>query len=133
MDQTGDAIANEVLLVRDTYNGSVLILEGDNDEKLFRRFVEDSEMPIIPAWGKVRPTIRIKSAVGTTSSRSLALPCERLWEVGKAKKRPLKHWALHYVLRTTAKIFAKPNSTPMQSSGLKGIEATTYSWTGANC
>ena len=52
MDQTGDAIANEVLLVRDTYNGSVLILEGDNDEKLFRRFVEDSEMPIIPAWGK---------------------------------------------------------------------------------
>lgn len=52
IDQTGDAIANEVLLVRDTYNGSVLILEGDNDEKLFRRFVEDSEMPIIPAWGK---------------------------------------------------------------------------------
>lgn len=52
MDQTGDAIANEVLLIRDTYNGSVLILEGDNDEKLFRRFVEDSEMPIIPAWGK---------------------------------------------------------------------------------
>lgn len=28
MDQTGDSIANEVLLVRDTYNGSVLILEG---------------------------------------------------------------------------------------------------------
>lgn len=25
---------------------------SDNDEKLFRRFVEDSEMPIIPAWGK---------------------------------------------------------------------------------
>ena len=52
MDQTGDAIANEVLLVRDTYNGSVLILEGDNDEKFFRQFVENSEMPIIPAWGK---------------------------------------------------------------------------------
>ncbi len=52
MDQTGDSIANEFLLLRDTYKGPVLILEGDNDEKLFRRFVEDSEMEIISALGK---------------------------------------------------------------------------------
>ena len=52
MDQTGDTIANEVLFVRDTYKGPVLILEGDNDAKFFHRFVEDSEMEIIPAWGK---------------------------------------------------------------------------------
>ena len=52
MDQTGDGIANEVLLARDAYKGPVLILEGDNDAKFFHRFVEDSEMEIIPAWGK---------------------------------------------------------------------------------
>ena len=52
MDQTSDDIANEVLFVRDTYKGPVLILEGDNDAKFFHRFVEDSEMEIIPAWGK---------------------------------------------------------------------------------
>ncbi|MXY82669.1 MAG: DUF4435 domain-containing protein [Gemmatimonadetes bacterium] len=52
MDQTGDTIANTVLLIRDKYNGPVLLLEGDNDVKFFRRFAEDSEMPIIPAWGK---------------------------------------------------------------------------------
>ncbi len=52
MDQTGDTIANTVLLIRDKYNGPVLLLEGDNDVKFFRRFAEDSQMPIIPAWGK---------------------------------------------------------------------------------
>ncbi|MXX38373.1 MAG: DUF4435 domain-containing protein [Gemmatimonadetes bacterium] len=52
MDQTGDTIANTVLLIRDKYNGPVLLLEGDNDVKFFRRFAKDSEMPIIPAWGK---------------------------------------------------------------------------------
>jgi hypothetical protein len=30
----------------------VLLLEGDSDEKLFRRFVADPEMLIIPTWGK---------------------------------------------------------------------------------
>ena len=35
MNQTGDSIANEVLLVRDNYNGPVLLLEGENDVKFF--------------------------------------------------------------------------------------------------
>ena len=52
MDQTGDTIANEILLIRDKYSGPILLLEGDSDEKFFRRFVKDSEMIIIPAWGK---------------------------------------------------------------------------------
>ena len=52
MDQTGDTIASEVLLIRDTYKGPVLILEGSNDVKFFHRFVKDSQMEIIPAWGK---------------------------------------------------------------------------------
>lgn len=52
MDQTGASIANEVLLMRAVHDGPVLLLEGDNDVKFFRRFVEDSQMPIIPAWGK---------------------------------------------------------------------------------
>lgn len=52
MDQTSQSIANEVLLARDKYNGPVLLLEGDSDEKFFRRFVKDPEMLIIPAWGK---------------------------------------------------------------------------------
>ena len=52
MDQTGQAIANEVLLIRDSYSGPILLLEGDNDEKLFGRFVVDPNIHIIPAWGK---------------------------------------------------------------------------------
>lgn len=52
MDQTGDSIANEVLLVRDKYKGTVLLLEGDSDEKLFRKFAADPDMLIIPTWGK---------------------------------------------------------------------------------
>ncbi len=52
MERTGDDIANEVLFERAKYNGPVLLLEGDNDVKFFRRFVENAEMLIIPGWGK---------------------------------------------------------------------------------
>ena len=52
MNQTGDDIANAVILERDGYDGPVLLLEGDNDVKFFQRFVKNREMPIIPAWGK---------------------------------------------------------------------------------
>ena len=52
MNQTGDSIANEVLLVRDNYNGPVLLLEGETDVKFFCRFVENPEMQIISAWDK---------------------------------------------------------------------------------
>jgi len=52
MKQTGYEIANEVLLIRAKYKGPVLLLEGDKDVKFFYRFVENSEMPIIPAGGK---------------------------------------------------------------------------------
>ena len=67
MDQTGDTIANTVLLLRDKYNGPVLLLEGDNDVKFFRRFAEDSQMPIIPAWGKenVLDAVEILEADGS--------------------------------------------------------------------
>ncbi len=52
MYQTGDTVANTVLLGRDTYNGPVLLVEGANDVKFFRKFVEDSEMIIISAESK---------------------------------------------------------------------------------
>ena len=52
MYQTGDTIANRVLLLRDKYKGPVLLLEGDNDEKFFSKFVEDPEMLIISSEGK---------------------------------------------------------------------------------
>ncbi len=52
MDQTGDEIANEVLLIRAKYKGPILLLEGSKDERFFYRFVKNSEMPIIPAGGK---------------------------------------------------------------------------------
>lgn len=52
MDQKVEEIVTEVYLVRDTYNGPVLLVEGANDVKFFYQFVEDSEMIIISAGGK---------------------------------------------------------------------------------
>lgn len=37
MDQTGDEIANEVLLIRTKYKGPILLLEGSKDERFFHR------------------------------------------------------------------------------------------------
>jgi hypothetical protein len=39
-------------MTRQTYAGTIFIVEGDGDEKLFRKFAQDPEAPIIPAWGK---------------------------------------------------------------------------------
>ncbi len=39
MYQTDNTIVNTVLLGRDAYNGPVLLVEGANDVKFFRKFV----------------------------------------------------------------------------------------------
>jgi len=52
MDVTGDTIANEVVMTRQSYADTIFIVEGDNDEKLFRRFMRDPDAAIISAWGK---------------------------------------------------------------------------------
>lgn len=52
MDQTGDEIANEVLLIRAKYKGPILLLEGSKDKKFFHQFVKNPEISIIPAGGK---------------------------------------------------------------------------------
>ena len=52
VDQTADTIANEVLLSRDAYSGTVLLVEGDTDVKVFRRFAANSDNMILPTWGK---------------------------------------------------------------------------------
>ena len=52
MDQTGQSIANEVLLADAAHEGPVLLVEGDSDEKLFKRFLTNPDTLVIPAWGK---------------------------------------------------------------------------------
>ena len=52
MDVTGDMIANEVLLRRTKYNGTILIVEGESDEKLYQKFTPDAGVFILPSWGK---------------------------------------------------------------------------------
>ena len=52
MEQTSHDIANEILLTRDRDEGPILLLEGDNDVKFFRRFVKNPDMSIIATWGK---------------------------------------------------------------------------------
>lgn len=49
---TPDTIANEVILLRQTSDDGLLIVEGESDEKLFSKFVSSSSILIIPAWGK---------------------------------------------------------------------------------
>ncbi|MDK9700759.1 MAG: DUF4435 domain-containing protein [bacterium] len=52
MEYTGDMLANEIILTRDIWKGSVLITEGTKDIKIFRKFLHSSDIPVFPAWGK---------------------------------------------------------------------------------
>jgi hypothetical protein len=49
---TGDTVANEVVMTRQSYTGTIFVVEGDSDEKFFRKFTKDPEAAIISAWGK---------------------------------------------------------------------------------
>lgn len=45
-------IANTVRLTRSLHKGSFLILEGDTDVRVFKRFVDETNCKVIPAHGK---------------------------------------------------------------------------------
>jgi hypothetical protein len=49
---TGETIASEVEMVRTSFKGAILIVEGDKDESLFRKFTDNSSCNIIIAYGK---------------------------------------------------------------------------------
>ncbi|MCD4800956.1 MAG: DUF4435 domain-containing protein [Methanococcoides sp.] len=49
---TADDIANNVRMMRTQFRGSVLIIEGSTDMRLYQRFVDDKRCKVIPANGK---------------------------------------------------------------------------------
>lgn len=49
---TADDIANSARMMRTQYSGSIMIIEGSTDMRLYKRFVDDSKCRLIPANGK---------------------------------------------------------------------------------
>lgn len=56
MQQTGDTVATEVVMIRRTYKDTIFVVEGDNDIKVLRKFAYDPDAMFIPAWGKENAT-----------------------------------------------------------------------------
>jgi len=52
MEQTPDAVANEVIMIRRVCKVMILVVEGSSDEKAFRKFVACLDSEFIIAWGK---------------------------------------------------------------------------------
>ena len=51
---TPHSIANNIRMTRSQYKGTFLVLEGDTDARLFKRFVKKDLCKIIPAHGKCK-------------------------------------------------------------------------------
>lgn len=49
---TGETIASEVEMIRTSFKGAILIVEGGNDKNLFNQFIDDSLCYLIVAHGK---------------------------------------------------------------------------------
>lgn len=49
---TADDIANSARMMRTQYKGSIMIIEGSTDMRLYKRFVDDRKCRLIPANGK---------------------------------------------------------------------------------
>ena len=49
---TADDIANSARMMRTQYSGSIVIIEGSTDMRLYKRFVDDRKCRLIPANGK---------------------------------------------------------------------------------
>ena len=52
MEADAQTIASEAVLIRDTYPGTIFIVEGVEDEELFLKFVSDSKAIILPVGGR---------------------------------------------------------------------------------
>lgn len=52
MEKTADEVANEAIMTRQVSWALIMLVEGLNDEKLFRKFLADPETEIICSWGK---------------------------------------------------------------------------------
>lgn len=51
-------IISELSLIRSTFGGVLLIVEGSNDIRFFKRFIDEKKCKIIPAYGK-RNTLEV--------------------------------------------------------------------------
>ncbi|WP_440953162.1 DUF4435 domain-containing protein [Methanococcoides sp. FTZ1] len=49
---TADDIANSARMMRTQYRGTIMIIEGSTDMRLYKRFVDDRKCRLIPANGK---------------------------------------------------------------------------------
>jgi hypothetical protein len=52
MEQTPDTVANEVIMTRQVCRAIILVVEGNSDEKVLRKFVVCPDSEFIIAWGK---------------------------------------------------------------------------------
>lgn len=73
MDVTGDMIANEVLLSRTKFDGTILIVEGESDEKLYQKFTPDAGVFVLPSSGKENALEAIRILEQESASGVLAI------------------------------------------------------------
>lgn len=78
---TGEDIASEVKLFRDSFSGTILIVEGESDSLLFSRFIDTSQCQIILSHGKENSILAIEILDVEDSEGFLAIVDADFWNL----------------------------------------------------
>lgn len=74
-------IANQVRMMRPVFDGSVIVVEGDSDARVYVRFVDEKQCKIIPAFGKANVLNAIALLKRSNSPGVLAIVDSDFWKL----------------------------------------------------
>jgi len=85
---TGDIIATEIEMTRAAFDGAIMVIEGNNDEKFYKKFVDDNLCHIVVAHGKENALQSIDIVNNNKLPGVLAIVDSDFWRIEGLPKLP---------------------------------------------
>ena len=78
---TPEIIAVEVEMTRTAFKGAILIIEGKNDEKFYKKFIDDNSCHIVVAHGKQNVLQSVEKLNNSAFNGVIAIVDSDFWRI----------------------------------------------------
>jgi hypothetical protein len=78
-------IANTVRMMRPVYSGTIVLVEGDTDARVYRRLVDETHCRVIPGYGKSNVLNALEMLEKTDFKGILAIADSDFWKLNNTK------------------------------------------------
>ena len=78
---TGETIATEIEMTRTGFPGAILVIEGNNDSKFYKKFVDENSCHIVVAHGKENALLSIEIINSGSMKGVLAIVDSDFWRI----------------------------------------------------